>query len=67
MNALFTFTVLDNTYQASKRSGSAEPYSVHRVNPDNGSLFWGKYFRDPQAMADHIARLQRYADLVTNY
>ena len=67
MKALFTCTVLGNTYQASKRSGSAEPYSVHRVNPDNGSLFWGKGFRDPQAMADHITRLQRYDDFVTNY
>tara|TARA_Y100000356_G_C11109432_1_gene208768 strand:- start:122 stop:310 length:189 start_codon:yes stop_codon:yes gene_type:complete len=62
MKKLFTFTVDSDTYQASKRSGSSEPYSVHRVF-DNGALEWGRYFKDPQALADYVTKMVRSSGL----
>ena len=57
MEKLFTFTAGGNTYQASKRPGATQPYSVHRVF-NNGALEWGRYFKDPQALADYVAKLK---------
>jgi len=63
IKTLETFTVDGNKYAARKRlSGRpiSRPYMVHRVYPC-GSFEHGRYFKDPQALADCIAKLKRSA------
>ena len=60
IETLETFTVDGNKYAARKRLSDrpiSRPYMVHRVYPC-GAFEHGRYFKDPQALADYVSSLK---------